>query len=251
MAVTFAREGAKVLVADIDDQAGEGVAAAIEASGGSAAFVHADVRDEDDVRAAIEAVLGRWGSLDILVNNAGVGKSTDELSLLETATWDEIINVNLRSVFFGMKHAVPQMANQGGGVILSTSSISALPGYIGSLAYGAAKAGVLKLTVTVAARYASDGIRVNAILPGIISTPLARRANGSPPRPRDDVEARFATLQPIPRSGQPEDVANVALWLASDESSFVTGQAIVVDGGLLIAGPGPKNLPPFGAANEW
>jgi NAD(P)-dependent dehydrogenase (short-subunit alcohol dehydrogenase family) len=235
----FAREGASVAIADLDEGAGPAVAAAVQAAGGEALFARTDVRREDDVAAAVAAATDRWGRLDVMVNNAGIAiAGRDELLAMDCALWDDIMAVNLRSVFFGMKHAVPVMIDQGGGKIISTASIGALPGLAGGLAYDATKAAIVKMTMVVAARYAQHNIRANAIAPGMIVTPLSTRHLGhlSP----EERESNFASRQPLGRGGRAQDIADAAVFLASDESSFVTGQTLVVDGGLIMAGWGAR-----------
>jgi NAD(P)-dependent dehydrogenase (short-subunit alcohol dehydrogenase family) len=235
----FAREGASVAIADIAEDAGPAVAAAVEAAGGQALFARTDVRREDDIAAAVAAATDRWGRLDVMVNNAGIAVAGgDELLSMDCALWDEIIAVNLRSVFFGMKHAVPVMIDQGGGRIISTASIGALPGLAGGLAYDATKAAIVKMTMVVAARYAQHRIRANAIAPGMMITPLSTRHLGH--LSGDEQEANFAARQPLARPGRAADIADAAVFLASDESSFVTGQTLVVDGGLIMAGWGSR-----------
>jgi NAD(P)-dependent dehydrogenase (short-subunit alcohol dehydrogenase family) len=234
----FAREGARVVIADIDEQAGHALAAAVVAAGGDAFFAHTDVRREDDVAAAVAAATDRWGRLDVMVNNAGIAVAADELLSLDCELWDEIMAVNLRSVFFGMKHAVPVMIEHGGGRIISMASIGALPGLAGGLGYDATKAAIVKMTMVIAARYAQHNIRANAIAPGMMLTPLSTRSMGA--LSAAEKEANFAVRQPVPRGGRAEDIADAAVFLASDESSFVTGQTLVVDGGLIMAGWGNR-----------
>jgi len=237
IASRFAREGAGVLVADIDEDAGRAVVAAIGERGGDAVFVHTDVRSEQAIAAAVATAIGRWGRLDIAVNNAAIAlPDRDRLLTLEEELWDDIVAINMRSVFFGMKHAIPAMTAAGGGSIVSIASIGALSGAGGTFAYGATKAAVVKMTMTAAARHACDNIRVNAVAPGMIVTPLSVRVSGG--QSRAEVEAALARCQPLPRCGRPEDIANAALFLAGPEAAFVTGQTLVVDGGLIMAGWG-------------
>jgi NAD(P)-dependent dehydrogenase (short-subunit alcohol dehydrogenase family) len=154
--------------------------------------------------------------LDVLVNNAGIAiPDRDEVLSLDAELWDDIMAVNLRSAFFGMKHALPVMIEQRSGSIISMASIGALGGFAGGLAYGATKAAIVKMTVVVAARYGRHGIRANAIAPGMMRTPLSDRSSAG--LSEDDLQARFAGLQPLPRAGQADDIASAALFLASDE----------------------------------
>ncbi|MBI2914081.1 MAG: SDR family oxidoreductase [Chloroflexi bacterium] len=226
IALLFGAEGARVIAADINEQAGQAVARQIEDSGGVARFLRADTSREDEVRSAIAATVEAWGRLDILVNNAGIGGPA--------YTWDQVIAVNLSGVFYGCLHGLPQMAGQGGGVIVNMASMAGLvgaslpegfPGGFG-YAYGAAKHGVIGLTRQFGLDGAAHNVRVNAICPGWIDTPLIA--------PVRDVEPlRQWALQntPLGRLGQPEEIAQAALFLASDDSSFMTGAALVVDGG--------------------
>jgi len=233
----FAAEGARVLVADINEEAGRTVVGAIADAGGDAMFLKTDVRSEQAIAEAIAAVVGRWDRLDILVNNAAIAlPDLDRLLTLEEQLWNDIIAINMRSVFFGMKHAIPVMQQAGGGSIVSIASIGALSGAGGTFAYGATKAAVVKMTMTAAARHAGDNIRVNAIAPGMILTPLSFKASGA--ARREEAEAAFAKCQPLPRCGRPQDIAHAALFLAGPEAAFVTGQTLVVDGGLIMAGWG-------------
>lgn len=203
--------------------------------GPSAIFMAADVTDAASLAAVIEKAVSEFGGLDILVNNAGIGGTEPGIEGVSEATFDRTLAVNLRGPWLGMKLAFPHLRARGGGSIVTTSSISALQGMPGQGAYGASKAGVLQLTRVAAMEGASKFIRVNAVCPGGVVTPLIHQ---NPTLGLDmtleDTEAFLTTAQPLPRAGQPEDIANAILWLASDESSFVTGQTIVVDGGLSV-----------------
>jgi len=235
IARTFAHEGARVVIAEVNEAAGRSVAEAICSSGGEARFLRTDVRNEDDVAATIDFAKANWNRLDILVNNAAIAlPDRDKLTSLAPDLWDEIVNVNMRSVFYGMKYAVPEMIEGGGGTIVSIASIGALSGAGGTFAYGTTKAAVIKMTMSAAANYAAHNIRVNAIAPGIILTPLSRRSMSD--KSEAEQEAAFARLQPLRRCGRPQDIADAALYLAGPESTFVTGQTLVVDGGLVMAG---------------
>ena len=223
----FAREGATVAVVDRADEAGEETARLIEADGGTASFIHADVADAADVDNMVETTVKAYGRLDILFNNAGVeGPSVNLLEYGED-DWERIIAINLTAVYRAMRAAIPHMIEQGGGVILSTASVAGLVGLARSSAYSAAKAGVIGLTRTVALEYGPRGIRANCICPGFIATPMLDRVLG-------DREAEVLhRLAPLRRVGTPEDIAAAALFLASDESSYVTGVPFMVDGGYV------------------
>jgi len=224
-ALLFAREGARVIVAD-HSGAEEETAREI---GDAALAVRVDVSRSADVRAMIAAAGGRFGRLDILFNNAGIEGAQAPTADCSEENFDRVIAVNLKGVFLGMKYALPAMLASGGGAIINNASVAGLVGFPGIPAYCASKGGVIQLTKTAALEYATQGIRVNAICPGVIWTPMVARLTG------DSAEARaqFAQLEPVGRMGQPEEVAALALFLAGDESSFVTGAALPVDGGFV------------------
>src|SRR2546425_3482996 len=229
----FVEEGAAVVIADIQDDRGRKLAAEL---GNRTAYVHADVSREADVSGAIAETVKRFGRLDCLFNNAGYGGVTGSIEEIPVAGFDETIGVLLRGVFLGMKHAAPVMKRQGGGSIISTASVAGLRTGLGPHVYSAAKAAVIHLTRSVAMELGESGVRVNCICPGGIATPIFGKAFGlSPDRAEATIplmKGVLETLQPIRRPGLPEDIAHAALWLASDESSFVNGDALVVDGGL-------------------
>jgi NAD(P)-dependent dehydrogenase (short-subunit alcohol dehydrogenase family) len=227
----FVREGAYVVIGDVQRDKGEAVAASI---GPECRFVAADVSSSEDVAGLVGAAMQQWGRLDVMYNNAGIGGGEGSIVDCTEQTWDRIIAIDLKGVWLGMKHCIPHMLASGGGSIISTASIAAVLGFPGLATYGAAKAGATELTRTCAIEYAAQGIRANAILPGGILTPIIYN-NPSLTAPMDPELARpgMARMQPSSR-GMPEDIANTALWLASDESSFVTGQCIVVDGGYTV-----------------
>jgi NAD(P)-dependent dehydrogenase (short-subunit alcohol dehydrogenase family) len=203
--------------------------------GNGASFVPADVTDPVALAAVIDEAVTRYGGLDIMFNNAGIGGAEGSVVDCTDEIWDRVVDVDLKAVWRGMKLAAPHIARRGGGSIISTASIAAIMGFPGLGAYGAAKAGVAELTRVAAVELGPQSIRVNCILPGgvvtplIYDSPLAEQAMDP-----DLMRAALAPAQPIPRAGEPLDIANAALWLASDESSFVTGQSIVVDGGMSI-----------------
>jgi NAD(P)-dependent dehydrogenase (short-subunit alcohol dehydrogenase family) len=223
----FAREGAKVVIGDILEDDGRRVEAEINELGGECVFVNLDVTQEADWERAVATTVARFGKLDVLVNNAGIFK----LGRVEETTpelWDEIMDINSKGVFLGTKCAIPEMRNAGGGSIINISSVAGLVGTQYSAAYGASKGAVRLLTKSTATAYAREGIRANSIHPGVIETPMTT------PNLLSNEEARQRSIarHPLGRVGQPEDVAYGALFLASDESSFMTGSELVIDGGL-------------------
>ena len=216
IALEFAREGAKVLVAEVAEAAGRAVADEIAASGGDARFQRCDVTQEAEVQAAIQAAVDAFGRLDIMVNNAGVGE----------ADWDTTLAVNLSGVYYGCKHAAETMAARGGGVIINLASVLGLVGIGAADPYVATKHGVVGLTRNFALAYAGRGVRVNCINPGFIETPMTRLATETPAL-REQIESQT----PMGRFGRAEEVAKAALFLASDDSSFMTGAPLIIDGG--------------------
>jgi NAD(P)-dependent dehydrogenase (short-subunit alcohol dehydrogenase family) len=204
-----------------------------ERLGARARFVPADVSEPGELEAAVGVAIDEFGGLDIMFNNAGVGGAEGSVVACSEALYDRVLAVDLKAVWLGIKFAAPHIAARGGGSIISTSSGAALMGIPGLAAYSAAKGGVVALTRAAAMELAADRVRVNCICPGGIVTPIIYRspileASMDP----DTLRALLGTAHPIPRAGEPDDIANAALWLASDEASFVTGQAIAVDGGL-------------------
>ena len=224
----FVGEGARVVIADMQRERGEALAREL---GGAATFVSCEVRQEDQVQAAIDAAVKRWGRLDCMFNNAGFGGALGPIEEISADEFDLTFDVLVRGVFLGIKRAVPVMRRQGGGSIINTGSIAGVTAGRGPLIYSAAKAAVIHLSKVVAMQLGPDLIRVNCICPGSIATPLAANTVGKPDSLIDERLADFAAFQPIPRAGMPDDIAQMALFLASDRSSFVTGQAIAVDGG--------------------
>ena len=230
----FLAEGARVVVADYNAASGAATIEEAAAAGHRDAvdFIRTDVASEADVEAMLQRALRRFGRLDVVFNNAGVGGAIGPLTETTVGDWDYTMDVLAKGVFLGIKHAARVLRAQGqGGSIINTASIAALSGDGGPLVYSAAKAAVLSLTRSAAVELARDRIRVNAICPGFIATPLAELD-----RP-DETRARFAAAQPWPDFGRGEHIAGAALFLASDDAEFVTGEALVVDGGLTAAGP--------------
>lgn len=233
-ALALAREGARIVIADLDAEAGEQSVAAIRVTGGEAFFQRTDVGQSADVQRLVIAAVERFGALHVLVNNVGIAIPGSVTEISED-DWNKTLNINLTSVWRGMKYAIPEMIKAGGGSIINLSSVQGLVGFSGWSAYAASKGGINALTQQVAVDYAPQNIRVNAIAPGTIMTPMNERIFEA----TEDKEALITTwnkLHPLGRFGQPEEVANVILFLASDESSFVTGAIVRVDGGLVIKG---------------
>lgn len=225
----FVAEGAKVVIADFNAEAGR---TAAEALGPSARFTRCDVSVEDDVAAAVALATDAFGRLDVMFNNAGIGGAFGPITEIEVDHWDATFAVLVRGVFLGTKHAARVLIEQGdGGSIINTASVAGLGGGAGPQAYSAAKAAVVNLTTTTALELAPHSIRVNAICPGVIFTPLMHGGDV------EDAEAMVEELQPLPKRGEGADIAGAALWLAGDDSAFVSGQSIAVDGALLAAGP--------------
>ena len=222
----FAKEGAKVVITDVLDSDGEKLAAEIGESGGDALFIHLEVTSEEQWQSAIAETVLRFGKLDVLVNNAAIWRR----GIVEETTgdhWDAIMDVNAKGVFLGTKLVIPEMRKVGGGSIINISSVAGLVGSLTSSAYSASKGAVRLLTKSTAIQYAGEGIRANSIHPGAIDTEMGVQV-WPDAETREEVTART----PVGRMGVPEDIAFGALYLASDESSFVTGSELVIDGGM-------------------
>lgn len=232
-AIVFAREGAKVVVADRSEAGGTETVAHILSAGGVAHFAQVDVAKEDDIRAMVNATVARWGTVDILFNNAGVVlvKSIEQMTEEE---WDRVMSINVKAVFLATKHVAPVMRQNGGGAILNTGSIASFTGQVGTPAYSASKGAVALLTKSLALDLGRVGIRVNCICPGITDTPMLREHLGHGKEGEARIRARLARV-PLGAILQPEDVARAALYLVSDDSAGITGVLHVVDGGLLAA----------------
>jgi len=229
----FVEEGACVLVADIQDEKGRRMA---DELGGGTAYQHTDVSLEDDVRSAVEGAVSSFGRLDCIFNNAGSGGFSGPIEETPVDAFDRTLAVHLRGVFLGIKHAAPIMKRQGSGSIVNTGSVAGLHTGHGPHAYSAAKAAIIHLTRSAAVELGESGVRVNCICPGGIMTSIFGVAFGLPTEEADRtvglLEEPLSQLQPLRRAGRPQDIAQAALWLASDDSSFVNGHALVVDGGL-------------------
>jgi len=240
-AIRFAQEGAAVVVADLNSQGGELVVSEIAAAKGRAVFQRTDVISEDDIKALINRAVKEFGRLDITYNNAGVGGATGRIESLKSEDWDKTFQILTRAVFLGIKYSVEPMRKVGGGSIISTSSVAGLRGVAGLCAYSAAKAAVISITESAAIDLGHDRIRVNCICPGGIVTPLTYR--GMPGGEEAAVKG-MARMQPIPRAGKPDDIANMALFLASDDAEWITGTAMIVDGGMAT---GNSRMTQFGS----
>jgi NAD(P)-dependent dehydrogenase (short-subunit alcohol dehydrogenase family) len=231
-ALMFAQEGAKVVVAEVSQEAGDGTVQAVKDAGGQASAVEADVSKEDDARAMVQHAIDTYGRIDVLYNNAGIMPAADH-SVVDTdvATWDKVMAVNVRGVFLGCKFAIPRMVEQGSGSIINIASFVALLGCsVPQDAYTASKGAILSLTRSLAVQFGPNGVRSNAICPGPVETPLLMDWLVK------DEEAKRIRLarNPTGRFGKPEEIVNMALYLASDESRWTNGASLVVDGGISV-----------------
>ena len=226
-AIAFAQRGAKVVVADwIEDLE---TVDTIKKAGGTALFVKCDVSDTGDVASMVHKTIEQFGSLDYAVNNAGIEGETAPAHECSETNWDKVLGINLKGVWLCMKHEIPIMLNQGKGSIVNVASIAGLVGFPGLPAYVASKHAVIGLTKTAALENAKLNIRINAVCPGVIKTPMVDRVTGKD----KTVEKAYEDMEPVGRMGQPEEVAEAIIWLCSDASSFVTGESMAVDGGWL------------------
>ena len=227
--LAYAREGARVVVADVNVEGGEETVQRIKEAGGDAILVHADVSKPEDTQAMVAQAVEAFGSLDCAFNNAGISGGRDRhltADYLEE-DWDRVISINLKGVWLCMKAEIPKMVEQGGGAIVNTASIMGLIASPGSVAYMAAKHGVVGLTKAAALEYATAGVRVNAVCPGYINTPLVRPLFDS----HEGFEERVVSRHPLGRLGEPSEIAEAVVWLSSDSASFVTGHSMPIDGG--------------------
>jgi NAD(P)-dependent dehydrogenase (short-subunit alcohol dehydrogenase family) len=226
-AIAFAAEGADVIACDVDDAGGEATVATIRKAGSQAEFFHADVSRSADCVAMVERAVSRFGGLDIAFNNAGINIPVAPIADIDEAVWQRIVGINLTGVFLAMKAEVPAMLRRGGGAIINTASVGGLIGTAGVTAYCATKHGVVGLTKSAALDYIKDKIRINAICPGGTRTAMLEEWFKHP-----EVEKAAIAGTPIGRMADPAEIARSVLYLASDESSFMVGHSLVVDGGL-------------------
>ncbi len=241
-AVLFGQEGAKVMCADLDADGAERTARRIADGGGDAASLQADVRQASDVERMVKQTVERYGRIDVLFNNAGIEFALPVTQVPEEE-WDRLIDTNLKGVFLGCKYAIPEMVKQGGGSIVNTASIAGMQGHAWMSTYSASKGGVVLMTKSLAVEWAAQNVRVNAVCPGVIRTPMTDKAieqaqplfGGT----TEEIWARLAAGHPLGRVGEADEVARAVLFLASDEASFTTGVALSVDGGM-AAGPAPR-----------
>ena len=223
----LAAEGARVVVSDLDEAGGAETVAAIEKSGGKATFVRGDVSKPADCETLVGSAVKEFGALHVAVNNAGIGGPSAPTGDYPIDGWDRVIAINLSGVFYGMRYQIPALLDSGGGAIVNVASILGQVGFANSVAYVAAKHGVVGLTRNAALEYAARGVRVNAIGPAFIRTPLIEK-NMTP-----EARAGLVAKHPIGRLGEPEEVAELVVWLSSDKASFVTGSYYAIDGGYL------------------
>lgn len=229
MALLFAREGARILAADVNGAAAQETATMITQNGGEARSMAVDVTQSSQVKTLIDTAVQEMGAINILCNNAGIGSTTDVVEC-EPEEWDRVMTVNVKGVYLGCKYAVPYMIDQGGGAIVNTASVAGMIGIAKRAVYCASKGAVIALTKQVAVEYVEQGVRVNCVCPGTVDSPWVGRLlaqTDDPAQARSALEAR----QPMGRLGTPEEVAAAALYLVSDDAAFVTGSALVLDGG--------------------
>jgi meso-butanediol dehydrogenase / (S,S)-butanediol dehydrogenase / diacetyl reductase len=231
IAVLFAAEGARVGVADFSEAGGAATVDQIRRAGGEAEFYQVDVAKSTDVQRMVAGVVQRWGRLDILCNNAGIGVAATVVDTAEE-DWDRTLAVDLKGVFLGCKYAIPSMIERGGGVIVNTSSVAGQVGVPNRAAYCAAKAGVVGLTKSIAVDFVGRNIRINAICPGTVDSPWIQKILSAQTDPVGERQ-RMVERQPMGRMGEPAEIARAALYLACDDSAFVTGTALIIDGGLM------------------
>ena len=228
-ALAFAREGAKVVVADIVVEGGEETVRMIKGEGGEAIFVKCDVAQEADVKAMVAKTIETYGQLDFAHNNAGIEGMAGPCAECTEENWDRTLGINLKGVWWCCKYEIPEMLKRGGGAIVNTSSVAGLVGFAGIPAYTASKHGVAGLTKAIALDYAKEGIRCNAVCPGVIHTPMVDRFSGGT---QEGLDA-MAAMEPVGRLGEPSEIADAVVYLCSDKATFVTGIAMPVDGAFV------------------
>jgi len=226
VAIAYAREGARVVVSDMDEESANQTVRLIASEGGEGFFVKCDVSSPEDNEALVWATFGKYGALHIGCNNAGIGGAMAPTGMYPVEAWDKVIAVNLSGAFYGARYQIPAMLNSGGGVIINMASILGNVGFANSPAYVAAKHGLIGLTKNIALEYSSKGIRANAVGPGFIKTPLLKDLD-------EETMNWLVGRHPIGRMGEPEEVAELVLWLSSPKASFITGSYYPVDGGYL------------------
>jgi NAD(P)-dependent dehydrogenase (short-subunit alcohol dehydrogenase family) len=228
-ALAFAREGAKVLIADVIVDSAKETLQMIKEAGGEGMVTKVDVSQSEEVESMVNQLVDTYGRLDCAFNNAGIGGGWGFTAKCTEEEWDRVMSINLKGVWLCMKYEIPQMLQQGGGSIVNTASVAGLVGMLGTPAYVASKHGVVGITKAAAMEYATSGIRINAVCPGIIRTPMiGRRLERKP-----ESEAVYRSMEPMGRLGTPEEIAEAVVWLSSDAASFVTGLPMAVDGGLV------------------
>ena len=234
----FAEEGASVLCADLDEDSGSQLVEESASMDGTVRFLKADVAHSSECQGVVETAVSEWGGVDILCNNVGIQPANSYLPAHEfpEEMWDRIIDVNLKSFFLMTKYCVPQMKKRGGGAIINTASVQGLQSMQGVSAYAASKGGALSLTRQLALEYAEDNIRVLAVNPGTIDTPLVAEAVDFMGGDLESLKKLWGKAHPMGRIGQPREIANVVLFLASDKASFMTGEYVCVDGGMMAKG---------------
>ena len=229
-ALALARQGARLLIADVDTDGGRATVQAIIAAGGAATFARTDVSSAAEVLAMVECAVATYGRLDCAFNNAGINDEHAPAADLDEALWDRTLAINLKGIWLCMKYEIPALLASGGGAIVNAASVVGLTGRRDTPAYVASKHGIIGLTKATALDYGKQGIRVNAVCPGTIRTAMYVRRLGDDPA----IDARLAAETPLGRLGIPEDVAEAVVWLCSNASSFVTGHSLVIDGGDIV-----------------
>lgn len=225
-ALLFAQHGASVVISDIQEAEGKATAESIISAGGKASFFKTDVSRPEDMEALVAFAVKTYDKLDVAVNNAGIGGELNPIADMSIEGWQKVISINLNSLFYGMKYQIQAMLKSGGGSIVNISSILGAVGFAGSAGYSAAKHGVIGLTQTAALEYAAHNIRINAVGPGFIDTPLLKALD-------DEMKQQIISLHPIGRLGKSEEIAELICWLSSDKASFVNGSYYPIDGGYL------------------